>query len=470
VSTDYDAADRLYYEPLTLEDVLAIHEREQPEGVIVQLGGQTPLKLAHQLQEAGVRILGTSPEAIDRAEDRERFAELLTRLGLRQAENGLARSPAEAHAVARRIGFPVMVRPSYVLGGRAMEVCHDDQELGGYLRDAFQASAERPVLVDRFLADAIEVDVDAIGDGQEVYVAGVMEHIEEAGIHSGDSACALPPFSLSDAVIAEIEAQTVALARELGVVGLMNVQFALQGQKLYVLEVNPRASRTVPFVSKATGVPVAELATLVLTGRKLAELLPAERRGWRTRHVSVKEVVLPFIRFPGVDTILGPEMRSTGEVMGIDLDFPRAFAKAQEAAGNALPKRGTAFLSVRDGEKPAMVELGQRLVAVGFSLCATAGTAAALEAAGVPATVVRKVAEGRPHVVDKIVDGEIDLVFNTTVGRQSIQDSYSIRRETLMHGIPYCITLKAARAAVEAIEASQKGGVEVRPLQSFASR
>ncbi len=467
VSTDYDTSDRLYFEPLTLEDVLNIHDLEQPEGVVVQLGGQTPLKLAHALQAAGARILGTSPEAIDRAEDRERFAELLTRLGLRQSEHGLARSGEEARAVAKRLGFPVMVRPSYVLGGRAMEVCRDEEALATYLSEAFRASADRPVLVDRFLEDATEIDVDALCDGKDVYVAGVMEHIEEAGIHSGDSSCALPPFSLPAKAVAEIEEQTVALAKELGVVGLMNVQFALQKGTVYVLEVNPRASRTVPFVSKATGVPVAEIAALLMMGEKLAKVLPPERRGWRTGHVSVKAPVFPFARFPGVDTILGPEMRSTGEVMGIDRDFPRAFAKAQRAAGNGLPSKGTVFLSVRDEDKPRFIALGRRLHALGFSLIATAGTAAALEAAGIPAARVRKVAEGRPHVVDKIVDGEIDLVFNTTIGRQSILDSYSIRRETLMHGIPYCVTLEAALAAVDAIEALRRVPPGVRPLQEW---
>ncbi|MHB1845923.1 MAG: carbamoyl-phosphate synthase large subunit [Deltaproteobacteria bacterium] len=466
VSTDYDTSDRLYFEPLTLEDVLAIHDRERPVGVVVQLGGQTPLKLAHALADAGVKILGTSPEAIDRAEDRERFAELLTKLGLRQAAHGLARTPDEAREAARRLGFPVMVRPSYVLGGRAMEVCRDEAALEGYLAEAFRASAERPVLVDRFLSDATEIDVDAISDGVDVYVAGVMEHIEEAGIHSGDSACALPPFGLTPKAVAEIEAQTVALARELGVVGLMNVQYALHRGELYVLEVNPRASRTVPFVSKATGVRVAEVAALCLVGQRLAQALPG-RRSWRTPHVSVKAPVFPFSRFPGVDTILGPEMRSTGEVMGIDRDFPRACAKAQLAAGNALPLEGRAFLSVKDDDKPAAVQLGRRLVRLGFTLCATGGTAAALERAGVAAVRVQKVAEGRPHVVDKIVDGEVDIVFNTTVGRQSILDSYSIRRETLMHGIPYCVTLEAALAAVDAIEALQKGPMDVTALQDF---
>ena len=482
VSTDYDTSDRLYFEPLTLEDVLAIHDTEKPLGVIVQMGGQTPLKLAHALEDAGVKILGTSPDAIDRAEDRKRFAELIEKLGLRQAEHAMAGSFEEAKVAARRIGLPVMVRPSYVLGGRAMEVCRDEEGLNTYLAEAFRVSGGRPVLIDRFLEDATEVDVDAISDGKDVYVAGVMEHIEEAGIHSGDSACAIPPFTLSAYLIAEIERQTVALAKELGVVGLMNVQFAVprndfvsgatQGpgnETVYVLEVNPRASRTVPFVSKASGVPVAELATLCMAGRSLAEVLPAGA-SWRTRHVSVKEAVFPFARFPGVDTILGPEMRSTGEVMGIDRDFPLAFAKAQAAAGNALPLSGTAFLSVKDTDKPRAVALGRRLSALGFKLLATGGTQAALAQAAVPAELVRKVAEGRPHIVDRIADGEVSLVFNTTIGRQAMLDSYSIRRETLMHGIPYCVTMEAARAAVEAIEALKAKPFEVRTLQEYHGR
>jgi carbamoyl-phosphate synthase large subunit len=470
VSTDYDISDRLYFEPLTLEDVLEIHDLEHPLGVIVQMGGQTPLKLARSLQAAGVTILGTPPEAIDRAEDRERFAEMLTKLDARQADHGMARSASEAVAVAGRIGYPVMVRPSYVLGGRAMEVCHDAQGLTAYMREAVRVNPENPVLVDRFLSDAIEVDVDAISDGRDVYVAGVMEHIEEAGIHSGDSACSLPPFGLSDEVVARIEAQTVALARELGVVGLMNVQFALQKNVLYVLEVNPRASRTVPFVSKATGVSVAEVAALCMVGKRLSEVLPGGvKRGWRTPYVSVKEAVFPFARFKGVDTLLGPEMKSTGESMGIDRDFGRAFAKSQIAAGNALPLKGRAFLSVRDEDKPEIVRLGARLRAMGFELSATSGTAAALAAAGVAAETLRKVAEGRPHVIDRILDGAIDLVFNTTIGKRSIVDSTSIRRETLMHGVPYFTTLAAARAAVGAIEAMRQGPLEVRSLQEYHS-
>jgi carbamoyl-phosphate synthase large subunit len=349
-----------------------------------------------------------------------------------------------------------------------MEVCHDAEGLGSYMREAVRVNPEHPVLVDRFLSDAIEIDVDALSDGRDVYVAGVMEHIEEAGIHSGDSACSLPPFGLSPEVVARIEAQTVALARELGVVGLMNVQFALQKDVVYVLEVNPRASRTVPFVSKATGVPVAEVAALCMIGRKLADVLPGGlKRSWRTGHISVKEAVFPFARFKGVDTLLGPEMRSTGESMGIDRDFGRAFAKAQIAAGNAIPLKGRAFLSVRDEDKPAIVELGRRLRAMGFELSATAGTAAALAGAGVAAETLRKVAEGRPHVIDRILDGAIDLVFNTTVGKQSILDSASIRRETLMHGVPYFTTLAAARAAVGAIDAMRQGPLEVRSLQEY---
>ncbi len=472
VSTDYDTSDRLYFEPLTLEDVLAIHETERPDGLIVQMGGQTPLKLAHALQDAGVKILGTTPDAIDRAEDRKRFSELIVKLGLRQAEHATALTMDEAKAVAHRIGLPVMVRPSYVLGGRAMEVCRDESTLEAYLAEAFRVSAGKPVLIDRFLADATEVDVDAICDGKDVYVAGVMEHIEEAGIHSGDSSCALPPFTLSAYLIAEIERQTVALARELGVVGLMNVQFAIparggqSGEDIYILEVNPRASRTVPFVSKATGVPVAEIATLCMLGKPLAALLPPGAQ-WRSRHVSVKAPVFPFARFPGVDTVLGPEMRSTGEVMGIDRDFPLAFAKAQSAAGNALPLSGTAFFSVKDEDKPRAIALARRLAALGFQIVATAGTHAALAKAGVAAEAVLKVAEGRPHIVDRIADGKVALVINTTIGHQALLDSYSIRRETLMHGVPYCVTLEAARAAVEAIEALKAHPFEVKTLQEY---
>ncbi len=468
VSTDYDTSDRLYFEPLTLEDVLEIVHVEKPEGLIVQYGGQTPLKLAVPLHELGVPIFGTTPDAIDRAEDRERFAELIVKLGLRQPENGVARSAGEAFAVARRIGYPVMVRPSYVLGGRAMEVVYDDKDLETYLREAVQASNERPVLVDRFLKDAAEVDVDVVSDGRDVVVGGVMEHIEEAGIHSGDSACALPPFSLAPDKVAEIGRQSVELAKELGVVGLMNVQFAIQGDDVYVLEVNPRASRTVPFVGKATGLPLAKAGSLCMVGKSLEEA--GARGAERPRHVSVKEAVFPFARFPGVDTMLGPEMRSTGEVMGIDLDFYRAFFKAQAAAGNTLPGTGAgrrAFVSVKDSDKPAIVDVARRLVALGFEVLATAGTSAYLGARDIPTTLVLKLHEGRPSIVDRIKDGDVHLVFNTTAGKQEIADSYSIRRETLMKGLPYFTTLTGARAAVGAMEAARGGSPSVRSIQEY---
>jgi carbamoyl-phosphate synthase large subunit len=468
VSTDYDTSDRLYFEPLTLEDVLEIVHVERPKGLIVQYGGQTPLKLAVPLHELGVPIFGTSPDMIDRAEDRERFADLIVKLGLRQPENGVARSADEAFRVAHRIGYPVMVRPSYVLGGRAMEVVYDDRDLESYLREAVQASNERPVLVDRFLKDAAEVDVDVVSDGRDVVVGGVMEHIEEAGIHSGDSACALPPFSLAPEVVAEIERQSIALARELGVVGLMNVQFAIQAKDIYVLEVNPRASRTVPFVGKATGLPLAKAGSLCMVGKSLVEA--GVRSGARLAHVSVKEAVFPFARFPGVDTMLGPEMRSTGEVMGIDADFYRAFLKAQAAAGNTLPVAGPgkrAFVSVRDADKPGAVDIARRLVALGFEVLSTAGTHAYLADREIASTAVKKVQEGRPSVVDRIKDGDVHFVVNTTAGKQEIADSYSIRRETLMKGLPYFTTLTGARAALGAMEAARTGRITVRSLQEY---
>jgi len=467
VSTDYDTSDRLYFEPLTLEDVLAIARREKPIGAIVQFGGQTPLKLARGLEKAGIRILGTSVDAIDAAEDRELWSKVVEELKLRQPENGIARSADQALAIARRIGYPVMVRPSFVLGGRAMEVVHDDAGLMQYSTEAVQASEERPILIDRFLSDATEVDVDCVGDGKEYVIAGVMEHIEEAGIHSGDSACALPPFSLPKEVVAEIGRQAVALAKHLKVVGCMNVQFAVQGKDIYVLEANPRASRTVPFVGKATGLPWAKIAALCTVGKSLAD---QGIRGTRVpRHLSVKEAVFPFHRFSKADTILGPEMRSTGEVMGLDDSFPRAFAKAQIAAGNALPLKGKVFISVRDADKPGVADLGARLVKLGFEIVATAGTAEALRARGVPCQTVLKVAEGRPHIVDKLIDREIDLVFNTTSGKKAIEDSYSIRRQTLMHGIPYFTALTSCRAAVAAIEALHQGPLNVKPLQEYHS-
>jgi carbamoyl-phosphate synthase large subunit len=471
VSTDYDTSDRLYFEPLTGEDVIEITRVEQRRGtllgVIVQFGGQTPLNLAKALEAERIPILGTSPDAIDLAEDRKRFQQLLRGLGLRQAENGTAYSAAEAEAIARRIGYPLVIRPSYVLGGRAMEIVHDAAGLNRYISRAVVVSGSSPVLIDRYLQDAIEVDVDAVADGAEVYAAGIMEHIEEAGIHSGDSACSLPPYSLSPEIIAEIERETVALARALDVVGLMNVQFAVKAGEVYVLEVNPRASRTVPFVAKATGVPIAKIAARVMTGERLATLLPAKKREAAPAHVAVKEAVFPFARFPGVDLILGPEMKSTGEVMGLDADFGRAFAKAQLGSGTDLPLSGAVFVSVRDQDKEALVAPCRQLAAWGFELVATRGTAKKLSEEGLPVTPVNKVREGRPDIVDEMRSGRIQLVFNTTEGVQAIADSFSLRRTALTHNIPYYTTVAGARAAVQAIGALRKGSLEVAPLQSY---
>jgi carbamoyl-phosphate synthase large subunit len=469
VSTDYDTSDRLYFEPLTAEDVIALARREQDNGMllgcIVQYGGQTPLKLSQALAKANIPILGTSADAIDIAEDRERFQHLLRRLGLRQPENGTARSTEEADAIAERIGYPVVIRPSYVLGGRAMEIVHDRPALHRYMREAVRVSGENPVLIDRYLNDAIEVDVDCIADGERVYVAGVMEHIEEAGIHSGDSACALPPYTLAPAMVTELKAETEAMAKALGVVGLMNVQYAIQDDAVYVLEVNPRASRTVPFVAKATGVPVAKIGARVMAGARLADFRLDDLSV--AAHVAVKEAVFPFVRFPNVDTILGPEMKSTGEVMGLDSSFERAFAKSQLGAGVILPERGTVFLSIRDADKKGVPALARRLTEMGFSILATRGTAARIREAGLPVGVVNKVLEGRPHCVDAIRSGEINLVINTASGPQSIADSFEIRRSALTHGIPHYTTLAGARAAVHAIAALKSGTLEVAPLQSY---
>ncbi|MGH7066227.1 MAG: carbamoyl-phosphate synthase large subunit, partial [Acetobacteraceae bacterium] len=469
VSTDYDTSDRLYFEPLDAEDVLALIRREQSKGrlmgCIVQYGGQTPLKLSQALARAGVPILGTSADAIDIAEDRERFQKLLQRLGLRQPENGTARSLEEAERIAERIGYPVVIRPSYVLGGRAMEIVHDRAGLARYMREAVRVSGQSPVLIDGYLADAIEVDVDCIADGESVYVAGVMEHIEEAGIHSGDSACALPPYSLAPAIVTELRTETAAIAKALGVVGLMNVQFAIQGDLIHVLEVNPRAARTVPFVAKATGVPVAKIGARVMAGARLASFRLDGQAG--QPHVAVKEAVFPFARFPDVDTILGPEMKSTGEVMGIDASFERAFAKSQLGAGIVLPAHGTAFLSVKDSDKNALVPLARRLVEMGFTVLATRGTAARIRDAGLPVSVVNKVLEGRPHCVDAILSGEIQLVINTASGAQSVADSFDIRRSALTHGVPHYTTLAGARAAVHAIASLRTGVLEVAPLQAY---
>ncbi|MBS1192515.1 MAG: carbamoyl-phosphate synthase large subunit, partial [Nitrospirae bacterium] len=468
VSTDYDTSDRLYFEPLTLEDVYHIIEREKPMGVIVQFGGQTPLKLAVPLERLGVRILGTSPDSIDRAEDRKRFKELLDRLGLRQAESGTAVSCDEAVDAANSIGYPVMVRPSYVLGGRAMEIVYDEESIRNYMTRAVKASPDRPVLVDRYLEDAVEIDVDAISDGTTVVVAGIMEHIEEAGVHSGDSACSLPPFSLPKDIIEEIARQTTALALDLKVVGLMNIQFAVKDRLIYVLEVNPRASRTVPFVSKAIGVPLAKLAARVMAGKTLAEIGFTE--SVNIKHVAVKEAVFPFAKFPGVDTLLGPEMKSTGEVMGIDADFGMSFAKSQIAAGNPMPTSGRVFISVKDKDKPAAYEVASGLEKAGFSLVATRGTAEYLTKRGVAVEMVNKVFEGRPHIVDSIKDRQVDLVINTVYGAESQKDSYSIRRTTLTQGIPYFTTMSAAKAAVRGIEALKAKQIQVRSIQEYQQR
>ncbi len=467
VSTDYDISDRLYFEPLTEEDVLNIVECERPLGVVLQFGGQTPLKLALPLERAGVKILGTSPDAIDRAEDRERFRDLLDKLRLLQPASGMARSLEEAVRVAAKIRYPVMVRPSYVLGGRAMQIVYDEGGLLSYMGSAAKASPKHPVLIDKYLEDAIEIDVDAISDGQRVVVAGIMEHIEEAGVHSGDSACSLPPYSLDAGIVADIHRQTCALAKELGVIGLMNTQFAVKDGKVYILEVNPRGSRTVPFVSKAIGVPLAKLAMKVMLGRSLADLGFTEAP--KPAHVAVKEAVFPFTKFAGVDVLLGPEMRSTGEVMGIDEDFGWAFAKSQAAAGVPLPRTGKVLLSVKDHDKPAALEVARSLQRLRFEIEATRGTAAYLRAGGVEATAVNKVNEGRPHLVDHIKNGDICLVVNTVGSESSVADSASIRREALHHGLPYFTTMPGARAAVMAIEAELRKGLAIRSLQEYHS-
>jgi carbamoyl-phosphate synthase large subunit len=450
VSTDYDTSDRLYFEPLTLEDVLEIIDKEKPKGVIVQYGGQTPLKLARALEKEGAPIIGTSPDSIDLAEDRERFQKMVERLQLKQPSNRTARQPEEAVVLAREIGYPLVVRPSYVLGGRAMEVVYTDADLRRYMNDAVRVSNDSPVLLDRFLDHAIEVDVDCICDGTDVLIGGVMEHIEEAGVHSGDSSCSLPPFSLSAAVQDELRDQVRKMAKELGVVGLMNTQFAIQGDDVYVLEVNPRASRTVPFVAKATGVALAKIAARCMVGQSLKsqghthEVIP--------NYYSVKEPIFPFAKFPGVDPLLGPEMRSTGEIMGVGRSFGAAFAKAQTAANVKFPKPGKAFLSVRDADKERLIPLAKDLLERGFSLVATRGTQQALAAAGVVCARINKVAEGRPHVVDLIKNGDIEFIVNTTEGRAAIADSFSIRREALQHRITYSTTIAGGKAIVHALD------------------
>ena len=465
VSTDYDTADRLYFEPLTLEDVLTIVRLENPEGIVVQFGGQTPLKLAVPLEQEGVKILGTSPDSIDRAEDRKRFKQLLEKLGLKQTESGTVFNADEALAIAGEIGYPVMVRPSYVLGGRAMEIVYDRTSLANYMERAVRVSPEHPVLVDKYLEDAIEVDVDAVGDGTDVIIGGVMEHIEEAGVHSGDSACSLPPYSLSSDVIERIKAQTVAMAKELGVVGLMNVQFAVKEGEIYVLEVNPRASRTVPFVSKATGVPLAKVAAKVSGGMSLREQKLFDPKP--ISHFAVKEAVFPFDRFQGVDTLLGPEMKSTGEVMGIDDDFGRAYFKSQAAGYNVLPSKGKVVVSVKEKDQPLVVPVVKKLLDLGFSIMATKGTAAHMRKHNLEVETVNKVAEGRPHIVDYIKNGQISYVINTVSGAKAQKDSFSIRQSALEHKVPYTTTIAGSKAAADALEVMLRKGVNVRSMQDY---
>lgn len=471
VSTDYDTSDRLYFEPLTEEDVLEIIAAEaadgQLKGVIVQFGGQTPLKLAAGLEKANVPILGTSPDAIDLAEDRDRFKLLVEQIGLRQPENGIAHSAEEAREIAETIGFPLVIRPSYVLGGRAMEIVHDHAQLDRYISEAVIVSGDSPVLLDSYLRNAIEVDVDALADGKDTFICGVMEHIEEAGVHSGDSACSLPPHSLSDAIVDELKRQTVALAKALNVVGLMNVQYAIKEGEVFLIEVNPRASRTVPFVAKVIGVPIAGIASEVMAGKPLANFGLEERS---LEHVAVKEAVFPFARFQDVDPVLGPEMRSTGEVMGLDTDYAAAFAKSQFGGGTILPTKGTVFVSVKDADKDRILDPVRDLVELGFSVVATSGTQRHLAANNIPCDKINKVLEGRPHVVDAMKNRDIDIVFNTTEGAKALSDSFSIRRTALLYHIPYYTTVTGAMAVSKAIKATQADILKVAPLQSYISR
>jgi carbamoyl-phosphate synthase large subunit len=464
VSTDYDTSDRLYFEPLTAEDVLAVCEQEQPEGVIVQFGGQTPLKLARALEEAGVPLLGTPVDAIDLAEDRGRFGALLRELGIKHPPYGTALSAEEATVIAEKVGFPLLVRPSYVLGGRAMEICYSTDDLSAYLKAHVKADQEHPLLLDRFLENAIEVDVDALADGSDAHVAGIMQHVEEAGVHSGDSACVIPPMSLGAEMLDEIRATTKRIALELGVIGLINIQYAVAGGELYVIEANPRASRTVPFVSKATGVPLAKLAARLMLGEKLAD---QELRDPPAGMVSVKEAVLPFARFAGADSVLGPEMKSTGEVMGIAGDFPTAFGKAQAAAGVSLPTEGAVFITVTDTDKPAATQIATQLHDLGFELIATGGTAQAISTMGVPVTPINKIVEGSPHVVDLIRERRCDLVINTPTGSGARADGYEIRTAAVRHNVPCVTTMTGATAAVRAIAAKIEGDSDVRSLQEI---
>jgi carbamoyl-phosphate synthase large subunit len=468
VSTDYDTSDKLYFEPLTLEDVLHIIRVEKPDGVIVQFGGQTPLNLAVPLEGAGAKIIGTTPENIDRAEDRERFKTLLKKLGLIQPFNGTANSVDEARRIANDIGYPVVVRPSYVLGGRAMEIVYDEESLKSFALRAVEASSEHPILIDKFLEDAIEIDVDAVSDGESCVIAGIMEHIEEAGIHSGDSACVTPPYSLSDELIEGLKRNTYALAKELQVVGLMNIQYAIKNDVIYILEVNPRASRTVPFISKATGVPWAKIAAKVMVGKRLPELgIEGEVE---IDHIAVKESVFPFNRFYGVDTVLGPEMKSTGEVMGIDTDFGMAFAKSQIGAGLNMPLKGRVFISVMNKDKRTVVFVAKKLIDLGFEIVATKGTAKVLANNGIPVQTVFKVGEGRPDIVDQIKNGEINLVINTPSGKKPKADEVAIRSQSVAHNIPCITTLFGAEAVVNGIESLLKRGISVNSIQEYHQR
>ena len=465
VSTDYDTSDRLYFEPLTYEDVMSIVDREKPDGVIVQFGGQTPLKLANALWDAGVPIIGTSPDSIDLAEDRKRFNRLVSKLKLQQPYSGTAHNYEETLKVAKKLGYPLLIRPSFVLGGRAMDIVYDESALRECVEEAIEVSGEHPILIDKFLDDATELDVDAISDGETVVIGGIMEHIEEAGVHSGDSACSLPPISLSKKVITEIKRQTKLLAKELKVLGLLNIQYAVKDNEIYILEVNPRASRTVPFVSKAIGVPLAKLAAKVMAGKTLKEL--GFTKEIEPKHYAVKEAVFPFLKFPGADVILGPEMLSTGEVMGISDDFGMAYAKSQIAAGTDLPMAGTVFVSVKDRDKKRAVEVARKLHEMGFKILATRGTCIELIQNNIPSEFIRKVIEGRPHIVDVMIDGKIDLIINTTVGEQSIKDSFVIRRTALDRQIPYFTTIRGAAAAAQAIETLQKRQIKVKPIQLY---
>ncbi len=465
VSTDYDTSSKLYFEPLTLEDVLTIAEKERPDGVIVQFGGQTPLNLAVPLEKAKVPIIGTTPDNIDRAEDRDRFKQLLKKLHLNQPQNDIATTIEESLAKAKVIGFPVIVRPSYVLGGRAMRIVYNEESLHDFAAHAIQASPEHPILIDKFLEDAIEIDVDAVADGKECVIAGIMEHIEEAGIHSGDSACVIPPYTLGDEIIENIKESTRMIAMELQVVGLMNIQYAVKNEVLYVLEVNPRASRTVPFVSKATGVAWAKIAAKVMAGKKLSEL--GIRNEHEISHVSVKESVFPFKRFPGIDPVLGPEMKSTGEVMGIDSDFGRAYAKSQIAAGQILPVKGRVFISVRNKDRRSIIFIAKKLADLGFALIATTGTSRVLASNGLEVKSVLKIGEGRPNIADLIKNGEIDLIINTPSGKKSHTDQLSLRSLAVMYNVPYITTISGASAAVNGIEFLQKGEIEVKALQDY---